>query len=96
MDKADVEYSSLLIHQRWEFMELPTSRRYVLIKIHRVSLLTFKKITPAHYSCDLNNAVSVTQNLLPSLYWANVVPDAETVVNLRVQDTTIEFMDGVG
>ncbi|KAH6995815.1 hypothetical protein BKA56DRAFT_666104 [Ilyonectria sp. MPI-CAGE-AT-0026] len=56
----------------------------------------FKAIVPAHYSCDRNNAVSVSQHLLPGLYWANVVPDAETVVNLRVQDTTIEFMDGVG
>ncbi|KAH7017017.1 hypothetical protein EDB80DRAFT_747303 [Ilyonectria destructans] len=43
----------------------------------------FKAIAPAHYPCDLNDA-------------ANAVPDAETVVNLRVQDTAIEFTDGVG
>lgn len=95
-DGVTLSNSLVLIHQGWELMELSTSRRYVLIKLHRVSLLTFKKIAPAHYSCNLNNAVSVTQNLLPGLYWANIIPDAEIVANLRVQDTTIEFMDVAG
>jgi hypothetical protein len=44
----------------------------------------------------LNGAVGVTQNLLPGLYWANAVPDAETVVDLVVGDTPIAFTDGVG
>ncbi|RSL41030.1 hypothetical protein CEP53_013011 [Fusarium sp. AF-6] len=57
--------------------------------------IKFKSIAPAHYP-DLNGAVGVTQNLLPGLYWANAVPDAETVVDLQVKDTAIRFKDGVG
>ncbi|EEU43350.1 uncharacterized protein NECHADRAFT_82547 [Fusarium vanettenii 77-13-4] len=58
--------------------------------------IKFKSMTPAHYPCDLYGAIGVTQNLLPGLYWANAVPDAETVVDLKVKDTAIQFKDGVG
>ncbi|KAF9872412.1 hypothetical protein CkaCkLH20_10239 [Colletotrichum karsti] len=58
--------------------------------------ITFKSTAPAHYPCDLNGAVGVTQNLLPGLYWANAVPDADTTVSLRIKDTTVEFADGIG
>ncbi|KAL0932344.1 uncharacterized protein CTRU02_213297 [Colletotrichum truncatum] len=58
--------------------------------------LSFKSTAPAHYPCDLNGAVGVTQNLLPGLYWANAVPDADTIVALTVKDTPISFDDGIG
>ncbi|KAJ0120182.1 Tyrosinase family protein asqI [Diaporthe amygdali] len=57
---------------------------------------TKQQIAPSHYPCELNGAVGANQNLLPSLYWANAVPDANTVVELQVSDTTISFNDGVG
>jgi hypothetical protein len=44
----------------------------------------------------LNGAVGANENLLPGLYWANAVPDARTVVDLRVKDTIFSFTDGVG
>ncbi|WYZ39663.1 hypothetical protein EsH8_IV_000004 [Colletotrichum jinshuiense] len=58
--------------------------------------IKFKATAPAHYPCDMNSAVGVNQNLLPGLYWANAVPDARTVVDLKVKDTKISFKDGVG
>ncbi|KAK7706989.1 hypothetical protein SLS64_007197 [Diaporthe eres] len=58
--------------------------------------IVFKSIAPAHYPCELNGAVGANQNLLPGLYWANAVPDAETAVDLQVGDTTVSFADGVG
>ncbi|KAF3798320.1 hypothetical protein GCG54_00009596 [Colletotrichum gloeosporioides] len=58
--------------------------------------ITFKSTAPAHYPCDLNGAIGANQNLLPGLYWANAVPDADTTVDLTVKDTAISFTDGVG
>ncbi|KAJ4326098.1 hypothetical protein N0V94_000260 [Neodidymelliopsis sp. IMI 364377] len=58
--------------------------------------ITFKALAPAHYPCDLNGAVGAEQSLLPGLYWANAVPDANTVVSLRVGDTNMSFKDGIG
>ncbi|KAL1883251.1 hypothetical protein Daus18300_000309 [Diaporthe australafricana] len=58
--------------------------------------IVFKSIAPSHYPCELNGAVGANQNLLPGLYWANAVPDANTVVELQVSDTSISFTDGIG
>ncbi|KAI7773651.1 hypothetical protein LA080_010213 [Diaporthe eres] len=58
--------------------------------------IVFKSIAPAHYPYELNRAVGADQNLLPGLYWANAVPDANTAVDLQVGDTTVSFVDGVG
>ncbi|RTE82733.1 hypothetical protein BHE90_002736 [Fusarium euwallaceae] len=80
LDKPNVEYSIKL-----DSPEMGISGK-----------IKFKSTAPAHYPCDLNGAVGVTQNLLPGLYWANAVPDAETVVDLKVKDTAIQFKDGVG
>ena len=44
----------------------------------------------------MNGVVGANQNLLPSLYWANAVPDANAIVNLRVGDITMNFTDGIG
>lgn len=54
------------------------------------------QIVPAHYSCALNGAVGALETLVPNLFWANAVPDAETVVDLRVKDVSMHFTDGVG
>ncbi|RYP47624.1 hypothetical protein DL769_011300 [Monosporascus sp. CRB-8-3] len=58
--------------------------------------INFKATLPAHYPRDLNGVVGATQNLLPGLYWSNALPDAETTVDLTVQDTAIRFADGIG
>ncbi|KAF4920337.1 Tyrosinase family protein asqI [Colletotrichum viniferum] len=58
--------------------------------------ITFKSTAPAHYPCGLNGAIGANQNLLPGLYWANAVPDADTTVDLTIKDTAISFTDGVG
>ncbi|KZL68538.1 hypothetical protein CI238_00265 [Colletotrichum incanum] len=58
--------------------------------------ISFRAIAPAHYPCDLNGAVGATQILLPGLYWANAVPDADTVVDLNVKGTSMTFEDGIG
>ncbi|KAK1674079.1 hypothetical protein BDP55DRAFT_729856 [Colletotrichum godetiae] len=80
LDKPDVEYT---ININSEDMGIYGS-------------VSFKATAPAHYPCDLNGAVGVNQNLLPGLYWANAVPDAETMVDLVVKDTVIAFEDGIG
>ncbi|KAF5520908.1 Tyrosinase family protein asqI [Colletotrichum aenigma] len=56
--------------------------------------ITFKSTAPTHYPCDLNGAIGANQNLLPGLYWANAVPDADTTVDLTIKDTAISFTDG--
>ncbi|KAF4465581.1 Hydroxyneurosporene synthase [Fusarium albosuccineum] len=43
----------------------------------------------------ISGSIKFKSNLLPGLYWANAVPDAETVVDLTVKDTKIRFKDGV-
>lgn len=55
-----------------------------------------QQIAPAHYPCELNGAVGANQNLLPGLYWANAVPDSNTIVDLQVGSDDIKFADGVG
>ncbi|KAK1543971.1 hypothetical protein CPAR01_04604 [Colletotrichum paranaense] len=80
LDKPDVEYT----------INIDSKDMGIYGKI------SFKAIAPAHYPCDLNGAVGVSENLLPGLYWANAVPDAETVVDLAVKDTVIAFDDGIG
>ncbi|KAJ4357674.1 uncharacterized protein N0V89_002250 [Didymosphaeria variabile] len=64
------------------------------MKIH--GSITYKLTAPAHYPCELEGAIGANQNLLPDLYWANAVPDANTVVDLQVGDIAIKFTDGVG
>ncbi|KAF6805924.1 hypothetical protein CSOJ01_09147 [Colletotrichum sojae] len=80
LDKPDVEYS---INLDSDAMDIKGT-------------ITYKSTAPAHYPCDLNSAVGANQNLLPGLYWANAIPDAETVVNLTIKDTAISFADGIG
>ncbi|KAF6822651.1 hypothetical protein CPLU01_11895 [Colletotrichum plurivorum] len=80
LDKPDVEYSIKLDSDAMDIK----------------GTITYKSTAPAHYPCDLNGAVGANQNLLPGLYWANAIPDAETVVDLTVKDTAISFADGIG
>lgn len=40
--------------------------------------------------------MGANQNLLPGLYWANAVPDSNTIVDLQVGSDDIKFTDGVG
>ncbi|KAI0468581.1 hypothetical protein F4859DRAFT_524159 [Xylaria cf. heliscus] len=58
--------------------------------------IKFQSIAPARYPCALNGVSGATQALLPGLYWSNAIPDAQTTVNLSVEDTTISFTDGIG
>ncbi|KAM0438473.1 hypothetical protein ACHAPT_001222 [Fusarium lateritium] len=58
--------------------------------------IEFNSIAPPRYPCDLNGVAGANQVLVPGLYWANAVPDAETTVDLKVGDTRIRFNDGIG
>jgi hypothetical protein len=53
------------------------------------------KMTPTNSPCDLNGVIGANQNLLPILYCADAVPNASTVLNLRVGDNPMKFTDGV-
>ncbi|KAF6812974.1 hypothetical protein CMUS01_12934 [Colletotrichum musicola] len=80
LDKPDVEYS---INLDSDAMDIKGT-------------ITYKSTAPAHYPCVLNGAVGANQNLLPGLYWANAIPDAETIIDLTIKDTAISFADGIG
>ncbi|KAI2469447.1 hypothetical protein F4781DRAFT_421946 [Annulohypoxylon bovei var. microspora] len=43
-----------------------------------------------------NNTAGANQNLLPYLFWANAVPDAEAFVNLTIDGAPLEIADGIG
>ncbi|KAK1622014.1 hypothetical protein BDP81DRAFT_455717 [Colletotrichum phormii] len=56
-----------------------------------------------NYTININSeymgiygTISFKADLLPGLYWANAVPDADTMVDLVVKDTVIAFEDGIG
>ncbi|KAH8596965.1 hypothetical protein B0O99DRAFT_705323 [Bisporella sp. PMI_857] len=58
--------------------------------------ITFKARAPAHFPCDTMNVFGANQNLLPYLFWANAVPDAEAVVNLTINGSPLTITDGIG
>ncbi|ETS82437.1 hypothetical protein PFICI_04313 [Pestalotiopsis fici W106-1] len=58
--------------------------------------ITFKARAPAHFPCDTKDVAGATQNLLPYLFWANAVPDAESVVNLTIDGEPFQIADGIG
>ncbi|KAH8660443.1 hypothetical protein BX600DRAFT_523392 [Xylariales sp. PMI_506] len=57
--------------------------------------VTFKSRAPAHYPCGPNVEGEV-EELMPHVFWANAVPDAEVTVNLTIKGNRIAFTDGVG
>ncbi|KAK1623329.1 hypothetical protein BDP81DRAFT_503520, partial [Colletotrichum phormii] len=50
---------------------------------------------PAHYPCALNEP-GVSEELVPYLYWANAVPDADADVDITIDGERISFVNGVG
>ncbi|KAK6072206.1 hypothetical protein SCUP515_07538 [Seiridium cupressi] len=51
---------------------------------------------PYTFPCDNINVSGATLNLLSYLFWANAVPDAETVVNLAIDGAPLLITDGIG
>lgn len=59
-------------------------------------LTSLKQRAPAHFPCDARDVVGANQNLLPYLFWANAVPDAEAVVDLTIGSASLQIHDGIG
>ncbi|KAL3482478.1 hypothetical protein BJX99DRAFT_266076 [Aspergillus californicus] len=57
--------------------------------------MTLRSRAPPHYPCGPNKA-SEQEQLVPHVFWANMIPDATTTVNLRINGAPITFTDGVG
>ncbi|TLD08112.1 hypothetical protein PspLS_12127 [Pyricularia sp. CBS 133598] len=52
--------------------------------------LGLKAVSRPHYPCDLNKP-GVTEELIPHVFWANAVPDADATVDFTIHGTPVRF-----
>jgi hypothetical protein len=52
------------------------------------------QVSPPHYPCDLN-IHGATEQIIPDVYWANAVPDADATVELTIGGEPFRF-EGIG
>lgn len=63
--------------------------------IPRVYVLTFVlQVSPPHYPCD-PYVSGVSQEIIPGVFWANAVPDADATAHFTVDGESLKF-EGLG
>ncbi|KAL6689708.1 hypothetical protein J3F84DRAFT_353985 [Trichoderma pleuroticola] len=57
--------------------------------------VTLRSRAPPHLPCGRVHSGS-GEELFPNVFWANAQPDADAVVDLKIQGTRLQFTDGIG